>query len=176
MKRSQSQNLYLSIGVVALGVFALGIFASAGTSSAMSHEDAPDAEALWEHIQEANYESWEPFPNAPEGFYEGTRPHGAQLRTFGNESAVANPQAPPPGSIVVKENYTPNKELVAVTVMKKVEGYDAENQDWFWVKYDPDGSVAEQEGMKLAGKVKSCIGCHASAVGDDYLYTNDAED
>jgi LPXTG-motif cell wall-anchored protein len=38
--------------------------------------------------------------------------------------------------------------------MYKVEGYNPEGGDWFWAKYQPDGSV------DAAGKVASCAGCH----------------
>lgn len=172
MKRLRLQLLLATLGVLVLGVFVLN-----GMTLAMSHEKGPNAEDLWKHLQEADYtENWKPYGNAPEGFYEGTRPHGALLRTFGNETAVSHTDELPPGSIIVKENYKPNKELAAITVMKKVEEYDPENQNWFWVKYNPDGSVAEAKGKKLSGKVGSCIGCHGSAGGDDYVYTNDEEE
>jgi hypothetical protein len=63
--------------------------------------------------------------------------------------------------------------------MKKIDGYDPENEDWFWVKYAPDGGVAEGEGgIPLAGRVakgtsQGCIACHANAKGDDYVFAND---
>ena len=68
-------------------------------------------------------------------------------------------------SIIVKENYSPDKKLVAVTVMYKVKGYNAEAGDWFWVKYGPDfGTLAE-------GKVKGCLACHGAAASNDYVFT-----
>ena len=58
------------------------------------------------------------------------------------------------GDLVVKRNFgpegvsalevlaDPEKHLGAVTVMFRREaGYDADNGDWFWVKYLPDGSL-----------------------------------
>lgn len=38
---------------------------------------------------------------------------------------------------------------------------------------EKQGSAKTDDGMQIAGKVKSCIDCHASAKGDDYLFTND---
>jgi hypothetical protein len=57
-------------------------------------------------------------------------------------------------------------------------GYDADNQNWFWAKYKPDGSLHKNpKGMQLAGRVakgkpKGCISCHKVAPGGDYIFTN----
>ena len=47
------------------------------------------------------------------------------------------------------------KHLGAVTVMFRREaGYDAQNKNWFWAKYLPDGSLDKNpNGMQLAGRV-----------------------
>jgi hypothetical protein len=73
----------------------------------------------------------------------------------------------------------PSKHLGAVTVMfKREDGYDADNQNWFWAKYLPDGSLDKNpKGMQLAGRVAKgadagCIACHSTAEGDDYLFTS----
>ena len=66
---------------------------------------------------------------------------------------------------------------MAVTVMYRMEGYNPEQYDWYWAKYNPDGSVAkapaEKGGMVLAGKVKGCIACHDNTEGDDFAFFND---
>ena len=49
--------------------------------------------------------------------------------------------------------------------MYKVEGYNPEGGDWFWLKYTPDGRIEKE------GKVAGCIGCHAAAQGNDWLLT-----
>ncbi len=81
--------------------------------------------------------------------------------------AVADefPGQMPDGSIIVKENYmsedTANPgPVAALTVMYKVNGYNPEGSDWFWLKVSPAGEV-EAEG-KLAG----CMGCHLNIVGN----------
>jgi hypothetical protein len=71
----------------------------------------------------------------------------------------------PDGAIIVKENYSADKKLGALTVMYKVKGYNPQAGDWFWVKYLPDGKVA------VEGKVDACINCHASAKANDYVGT-----
>ena len=62
--------------------------------------------------------------------------------------------------------------------MYKRPGYDPENQDWFWVKYLPDGALDKNPaGMSLAGRVakgadQGCIACHSGE--EDYLFTTNA--
>jgi hypothetical protein len=125
-------------------------------------------------------ESFSPWPGTKDEFFPGKSPHGAFLKLYVNDPVVKNPDAPPHKSVIVKENYmedeqTKEKKLGALTIMYRVkEGYDPENNDWYWVKYLPDGKVAETgDGMPIAGRFKGCIECHASAAGDDYIFMND---
>lgn len=118
--------------------------------------------------------------------YDGVAPHGMMLETF-YTTATVNGHT---GALVVKRNYgpegveaaqvlaDPGTHLAAVTVMfQREEGYDPDNQDWFWVKYLPDGSLDKNpQGMRLAGRVAKgmdagCIACHSGE--DDYLFTTD---
>ncbi len=119
--------------------------------------------------------------------YEGVEPHGMMLETFYTFATVGGHT----GALVVKRNYgpegvsvdevlgDPGTHLGAYTVMfQREDGYDPDNQNWFWVKYLPDGSLdATPDGMALAGMVgknadAGCIACHK---GDpDYLFTTDA--
>ena len=63
--------------------------------------------------------------------------------------------------------------------MYKRNGYDRDNNDWFWVKFLPDGSLdSNPEGVKLAGRVAKgmsagCIACHKAAPGGDLVFNND---
>jgi hypothetical protein len=131
---------------------------------------APDADAVWQHMQEQNYRQWALWPGT-ERFYEGTDPHGARLTTYVNpiarqalEKGVPEDQMPR-GSIIVKENYKPNKELAATTVMYKAEaGYNPEHNNWYWLKRTADGTV------DASGKVEGCQSCH-QAGKTDYLMT-----
>ena len=40
----------------------------------------------------------------------------------------------PNGAIVLKENYTPEENLAATTVMYKKTGYNPDHNDWYWLK------------------------------------------
>jgi len=138
-------------------------------------EDMSRASSLWREM--AGYKSWASYPGF-EGWQDGHSPHGKVLRYYINGVAKRNVTAS--GAVIVKENYMmKGGPVLSITVMKKIPGYDRDNQNWFWVKYMPNGSVAKNpKGMSLAGRVakgmsKGCIACHVNAGGDDMLFVND---
>ena len=119
--------------------------------------------------------------------YQGTHPHGIVLVTYEGEVQVGEHT----GIAIVKNNYAgagvsektvadnPARNLDSVTVMFKREaGYDPDNADWFWVKYQADGSLhTNPEGVALAGRVakgerQGCIACHKLAPGGDLVYNH----
>ena len=106
--------------------------------------------------------------------YPGKSPHGAHLMLYANSVALKalrkGKQPLPAGSMIMKVNYGEDKKTVkALTPMYKVEGYNPDGGDWFWAKYMPDGTVAADG--KAAGKVASCIECHAARKDQDWLFT-----
>jgi len=129
-----------------------------------------DPVAVFKYISKTNdYHNWDLWPGKGK-LYRGRHPHGAFLTTYVNGIALAaikEGKVMGDGAIIVKENYTPEKKLAAITVMYKVKGYNPAAGDWFWGKYGPDGSV-----MK-AGKVGGCIKCHSVKASNDYIYTGD---
>lgn len=149
----------------------LVVVAAAGVMmGAVAHAGMPaaDAEKLHSYLtKEKPYTKWKLWPGKGK-LYKGTEPHGALLTTYVNDAALKSIKAKKglkDGSIIVKENYMPDKMLGAVTVMYKIKGYNPEAGDIFWMKYLPDGKIA------ASGKVDMCIGCHTKAMGNDYLFT-----
>ena len=151
-----------------------------------SDEDAAYAAKIWEAMKALNLAGEGAMHTLP---YEGTEPHGMVLETFYASATIDGHT----GDLIVKRNYgpagvsveqvqaDPDKHLGAITVMfRREKGFDPEDQDWFWVKFLPDGSLDKNpKGMRLAGKVakgadKGCIACHSGAGGDDFLFTTDA--
>lgn len=146
--------------------------------------DADYAALLWNVMVEGRLAG----ENALYGFpYAGGEPHGAMLETFYSEATIDGHT----GTLIVKRNYGPAEvtedeiigdpagHLAALTVMfQREDGYDADNQNWFWVKYLPDGSLDKNpKGMSLAGRVAKgadagCIACHSGV--EDYVFTTDA--
>ena len=114
--------------------------------------------------------------------FKGNQPHGAIQQVTDSTIGVHGRM----GRVIVKRNHggegadvksvysDPEKHLKAVTVMFKREaGYDAENLDWFWVKYTPTGDIdSNPKGALLAGRVgkggsAGCIACHKALGGKD---------
>ena len=172
----------LTAGIAALVIGTTGAFAQMAPFG--SDDDAAYAALIWEAMEAQKLAGEGAIQTYP---YEGIAPHGMMLQTF-YSSATINGHT---GDLIVKRNYgpkdvsedevlmDPGKHLGAVTVMFRREaGYDADNQDWFWVKFLPDGSLDKNpKGMRLAGKIakgaeKGCIACHSGE--DDYVFTSDA--
>ncbi|OGP94760.1 MAG: hypothetical protein A2Z19_03490 [Deltaproteobacteria bacterium RBG_16_54_18] len=149
-------------------LFAVSFFVLASCTQEKMAVKAEGA-ALWDYLKKADYaKKWEMWPGKS-ALYPGKEPHGALLTTYVNKTALAAIKEKkgmlPDGSIIVKENYTPDKKLAALTVMYKVKGYNPQAGDWFWAKYLPDGKIAAE------GKVAGCIQCHASVKANDYVAT-----
>ncbi|GIV80816.1 MAG: hypothetical protein KatS3mg051_0170 [Anaerolineae bacterium] len=146
--------------------------------SAQQGPGATGAELLDYILNENPYTAWKSWTadrwNDYGGYLVGGSPHGATIRIFVNEVALAAVEAEdfdgvlPYGSIIVKENYmgTPDEpgDLAALTVMYKVEGFNPEGGDWFWLKAPGDGSAIDAEGA-----VEGCISCHAQEGNADYM-------
>ncbi len=151
-----------------------------------SDDDKAYAAMIWDAMTAQHYVGENQIRSLP---YEGTPPHGAMLETFYGHATINGHT----GAMIVKRNYgpaevdadtilaNPGKHLGAITVMfKREKGFDPEDQDWFWAKFLPDGSLDKNaKGMSLAGKVakgmdKGCIACHSGAGGDDFIFTTDA--
>ncbi|MFC3119331.1 cytochrome P460 family protein [Jhaorihella thermophila] len=169
-----------------LALCSVGLAFADGMPPFGSDDDAAYAAKIWAAMESLNLAGDNAICALP---YEGTDPHGMMLETFYTKATIDGHT----GDLVVKRNYgpagvsveevqaDPAKHLGAITVMFRREaGFDPEDQDWFWVKFLPDGSLDKNpKGMRLAGKVakgadKGCIACHSGAGGDDFLFTTDA--
>ena len=120
--------------------------------------------------------------------YPGNEPHGELLEIITSDALIDGHE----GTLIAKKNYTgdsitsldvandPDAYLNSVTIMfQRRPGYDSDNDDWFWAKYAPDGTVMSNPmGMALAGRVArgmdtGCIACHVNAPGSDYVFSHD---
>lgn len=172
------------IGAVAAMAALLGGPGQAQDASFGSPADQDYAAAIWAAMVDAKLAGDGMIRSFP---YQGVVPHGMLLETFYTTATVEGHT----GTLVVKRNFGPEGVSVdevlnapadhigSVTVMfQREEGYDSETNDWFYVKYLPDGSLDKNPaGLALAGLVgknadAGCIACHQ---GDpDYLFTTDA--
>ena len=168
-----------SISILSVVLFAAvaGVaFAQSGTRSVPPQRKATFEENLWKYLESVCYDQWSPAGDRGD-FRESDEPHGALVKTYMNRLAAGNPKTLPSGSMVIKENYSPDKKLMAITLMYKQKGFNPEAGDWYWVKFMPNGKVAQMDTprgkMNIAGKAKGCIECHSGADGGDYSFFND---
>ena len=153
------------------------------------YEDVRFAKLLWWNMRLHRLVGPRSIHTVP---YIGTEPHGAVLETLDGVYRIRGLfRGGIKGALIVKKNYVgddvtpekvandPDSYLGAITVMFKRRGYDPENQDWFWVRYEPNGEIAENaDGVPLAGRVAKgmstgCIACHSAAPGGDYVFIHD---
>ncbi len=132
-------------------------------------QNVADGATVYKFITEKDpYTKWPLWPGKGK-LYKGQHPHGAFLTTYVSKKAVKTIEKKrgsfPNGTIIVKENYMPDKKLAAVTVMYRVKGYDPDAGDWFWAKYKADGTIEKE------GKVKGCIDCHSAQIMNDWVFT-----
>jgi len=142
--------------------------------------DVSYANTLWQNMDHAGLN------RIPATLYVGGPPHGKVREVL--EGKIDGKR------VIVKRNYRGKgitvksvarnraKYIKSITVMAKREaGYDSDNNDWFWVKYKPNGQLmANPKGIRLAGRVakgmnKGCIACHKSASGNDLVFAHNKE-
>ena len=150
-----------------------GIIAAAACTS--DEPELPDTTsvsvlAYLEEVDYQNNEDWNLWPGLGEK-YTGQEPHGMLLTTYLNplayDALTGKKGSMPNDAIIVKENYTPEGEFAANTVMYKKSGYNPEHNDWFWLKVLADGTVANE------GMVPGCQACHGlpERKANDYIIT-----
>ena len=140
------------------------------TTASAAELPAPEADAVWAYLQAEEYRAnWGLWPERGQ-LYTGQEPHGMLLTTYVNaiaaDALADGAGAMPAGAIIVKENFMPDSTFAAATVMYKSPGFDAENNDWWWLKRNADGSV------DAAGKGEGCINCHRGMADNDYVWTS----
>jgi hypothetical protein len=126
------------------------------------------ADAVWRYLEQQNFKSWPMWPGKTP-LYKGVEPHGALLTTYVNalaqDALTSGAASMPANAIIVKENYMPDSTLAATTVIYKRPGYDAPNNDWYWMKRLADGTV------EASGRVEGCVTCHGTARLNDFIMT-----
>ena len=161
----------LLISILMISIIGVGV-----AQKGNMNDTKANGKTLYNYItKENNYKKWKMWPGTG-ALYPGTEPHGALLTTYVTNATFSAIEARsdilPYDSIIVKENYMPDKTLAAITVMYKEADYDPSNNDWFWAKYMPNGTIAAE------GKVQMCINCHKQPKEkygnqiNDYIFTS----
>jgi len=144
-----------------------GMMTGQGQMAGQNMMGATDGMSLMRHILKTDpYMKWDLMPGTTR-MRQGKEPHGALQNVYVNKLAfkaiTAKAGALPDGAIIVKENYTADGKLGAVTVMSKRKGYNPDAGDYLWLKYGPDMKIMAQ------GKADPCIKCHTAAKDNDYV-------
>lgn len=133
------------------------------------------AASMWRFINRdsASYRAWaSAAPAAPETVDD---PHGTGGKAYWNDVAAKDARQIPFGSILVRDEYDDaGRKLRSVSVMYRVTGADPKNGDWYWMQFDPAGSLMkspEAGNRPIVGRVASCIACHQKADGGDYVFS-----
>jgi hypothetical protein len=121
-------------------------------------QDPEGAAELWDRIHAEDYRSWQRAPG-----YETRRdsdaPHSEAVDIYVNDVIAgaladeASITAWPTGSLIVKDGFDGELELVAA-MEKRQDG-------WYWAEWDDEGA------SDYSGKPDVCTGCHQS--GADYV-------
>lgn len=143
------------------------------------------AEDLWVFMEDQRLAGKNAIMSHP---YKGFPPHGIVLELLELPIAFKGTM----GNLVIKRDYggdgltveqvmnDPAKYLRSISVMfQRDKDYDPENNNWFYARYNKDGSITEsKKGTKLVGRLAKgmsagCIACHSSADGEDFIFSHD---
>jgi hypothetical protein len=119
------------------------------------------------------YKSWSQFPGASPDLIKSGTHNGDFVRSYMNPVAVEAIEnftgEFPDGTILVKEQYADaeGKTLNGHTVMFKLDGYDADHGDWYWVAFNGKGETTQHN-----GQASYCYDCHMAVSSLDWVYTN----
>lgn len=130
--------------------------------------DDERAEDLWAAMD--GYSSWNQTTD-----WTGVQPHttghgsASHVQIWLNDTANgAFGSTVPDGGIVVKETYAAaDGEAQKIFAMEKIADYDADNGDWFYVRYSTDGTVDTAGEAAVGG----CAGCHNDASDVDRVWS-----
>lgn len=184
------QTLWMAIVIpwLILGAWSSRFATAQGSGSSRSTPTRPArpptteefAKSFWRFIvrPQSPYTKWAKIAvKAPEAS-DGETPHGPATAVYANPTAIQDVKSLPDGAILVIEDLSKDgKSRDGVSVMYRVKDTDPEHNDWYWLRFLPDGSISRSDttssGKPMAGKVKSCIDCHTQAAGGDYVFSND---
>ena len=174
--------LFAALSLMACAAIAYSQQAGSGSSRSdptrATRPQTPEEfhDTFWRYLvkKDAAYNTWKALEHElPKDEVEN--PHSTVSRTYANEVAAKDPEKLPLGSILVREDYDDKRKRQSVSVLYRVKDYDKEHGNWYYLRFTETGAIMKGQDTKpLAGKVASCIECHAKASGKDFVFSNDA--
>lgn len=107
-------------------------------------EKAPEeiATELWDLIQKEQYTQWKELPGTGM-LTKSAENKKVTMKSYANDIAYQamekKEKTLPPGSMVVKQRYDDQDQLLTVSAMINLGGNDPKDINWFWAQYSPDG-------------------------------------
>ena len=121
------------------------------------------------------FENWRDRTEVTDGFVISEGHSNSWVRIYVDDLAkdiyLAGSAPYPECAQIIKSAYhdADGSSFRGLTVMVKMPtGYDPENADWWYGKYDESGTQ-----MKKQGKLRDCIACHKQASDTDYLFSRE---
>ncbi|MFO7544481.1 MAG: cytochrome P460 family protein [Trueperaceae bacterium] len=154
MKRA-TKTLVAVFAVVLLGVAVWAQQSSAGI--------AEDLTGYW---------TWER-ANAQKSFIESMHPVAKDVYFNETAASTAHDQSFPyaEGSAVVKETLDASTmQVVVLTAMRKVTGFDPDNGDWQYGMFERQADGSFMGGWMDPESSAMCVSCHVGAADRDYTF------
>ena len=169
MKAKQNHSKIYQVLLLALIPVIFSGFMACGGTAELDYE----AEAKKLQTEVKGWDKWKQHKDFSgiQKSEDGT--HGGFVAIYMNDTA-AGAQGKlngsfPNGSIFVKRGYDDKdgkKPKAWVTIMKKIDGSDPDNGNWFTMSLTDDGKLSKYTKSDKGG----CMGCHAKYKGEhDYI-------
>ena len=153
-----------SLALVSLALVALTLVFAFSAAQNATGEGRPDYYA----------EGWLRL-NPQKNFIESAHPvaKDVYVNDTGASHALLEDFPFPDGTVLVKESLDPDMlEVFVITTMRKVEGFDPDNNDWQYGMFERNDE-GELEGMWAEAGTEMhqmCSGCHANAADNDFVF------
>jgi hypothetical protein len=118
------------------------------------------------------YWTWER-ANAQKSFIESMHPVAKDVYFDEAAAATAHGRAFPfpEGSTIVKETLDASTmQVVVLTAMRKVTGFDPDNGDWQYGMFERQADGSFMGGWMDGASSAMCVGCHVGAADTDYTF------
>ncbi len=94
----------------------------------------------------------------------------AAYETLSPEQSMSNVKLPV-GTEIVREVLDDTGTLTKLALISQApEGYNPDVNDFWFGTADPDGTVQVVDGVRQAGALADCAGCHVARAQQSYLF------
>jgi hypothetical protein len=106
----------------------------------------------------------QPAPESPHGIFR-IKYNSLAATVLDSQGKVIAGAVFPEGSLIVKEVFNSDGEIVVDAVLKKSSGDPSAGENWLWAEYYRDGGIP----FSIAFKGNGCISCHQQTPNNDLV-------